>query len=56
MLELGTYDWVVFTSANGVRYFFEEFRRVFDDIRSLGLVRIACVGDATAQAVSRRCI
>jgi uroporphyrinogen-III synthase len=51
MLELGTYDWVVFTSVNGVRFFFEEFRRVFDDIRSLGLVRIACVGDATAQAV-----
>jgi len=52
MLELGTYDWVVFTSANGVKFFFEEFRRVFDDIRSLGLLRIACVGDATAKAVT----
>jgi len=52
MLELGTYDWVVFTSANGVRFFFEEFRRVFDDIRSLGLVRIACVGENTAKAVT----
>jgi uroporphyrinogen-III synthase len=51
MLELGSYDWIVFTSANGVRYFFEEFRRVFDDIRSLGLLRIACVGDATARAI-----
>ena len=51
MLELGGYDWIVFTSANGVRYFFEEFRRVFDDIRSLGLLRIACVGDATARAI-----
>jgi uroporphyrinogen-III synthase len=52
MLELGTYDWVVFTSTNGVRYFFEEFNRLFEDIRSLGLLRIACVGDATAQAVA----
>jgi uroporphyrinogen-III synthase len=51
MLELGSYDWIVFTSANGVRYFFAEFHRVFDDIRSLGLLRIACVGDATARAI-----
>lgn len=52
LLELGGYDWIVFTSANGVRYFFEEFFRLFDDIRSLGLLRIACVGPATAQAVA----
>ena len=51
MLELGSYDWIVFTSANGVRFFFEEFHRIFDDIRSLGLLRIACVGDTTAAAV-----
>jgi uroporphyrinogen-III synthase len=36
MLELGSYDWIVFTSANGVRFFFEEFLRIFDDIRALG--------------------
>jgi uroporphyrinogen-III synthase len=51
LLELGSYDWLVFTSANGVHHFFAEFLKVFDDIRSLGLVRIACVGDATARAV-----
>jgi len=50
--ELGGYDWIAFTSANGVRYYFEEFFRVFDDIRSLGLIRIACVGEATAKAVT----
>ncbi|MBL9216205.1 MAG: uroporphyrinogen-III synthase [Opitutaceae bacterium] len=49
--ELGSYEWLVFTSVNGVKYFFEEFHRVFDDIRSLGLVRIAVVGEATAAAV-----
>jgi uroporphyrinogen-III synthase len=52
MLEFGAYDWLVFTSANGVHFFFEEFRRIFDDIRALGLVRIACVGDGTARAVA----
>jgi uroporphyrinogen-III synthase len=51
LLELGSYDWIVFTSANGVRYFFEEFLRVFDDIRSLGLLRFACIGDTTAGAI-----
>lgn len=52
--ELGSYDWIVFTSANGVRYFFEEFHRIFDDIRSLGLLRFAAVGDATAAAIRER--
>jgi uroporphyrinogen-III synthase len=52
MLELGSYDWLVFTSANGVHFFFDEFLRIFDDIRSLGLIRIACVGDGTARAVT----
>ena len=51
LLELGGYDWIVFTSANGVRYFFEEFHRLFDDIRSLGLLRFAAVGEATAKAI-----
>jgi uroporphyrinogen-III synthase len=49
--ELGRYEWLVFTSANGARFFFEEFHRVFDDIRSVGLVRLAVVGEATAEVV-----
>jgi uroporphyrinogen-III synthase len=51
LTELGSYDWIVFTSANGVRFFFEEFHRLFEDVRSLGLLRFACVGDATAKAI-----
>jgi uroporphyrinogen-III synthase len=47
----GSYEWVIFTSTNGVKYFFEEFFRVHDDIRALGLTRIAVVGEATAAAV-----
>ncbi len=49
--EFGGYDWIAFTSPNGVKYYFEEFFRVFADIRSLGLIRIACVGEATARAI-----
>jgi uroporphyrinogen-III synthase len=52
LLELGRYDWIVFTSANGVRYFFDEFLRIFDDIRSLGLLRIAAIGDGTLRRIA----
>ena len=52
LAELGSYDWIVFTSANGVRFFFEEFHRVFDDIRALGLLRFAAIGDTTAKAIA----
>jgi uroporphyrinogen-III synthase len=52
MLEFGAYDWIAFTSANGVHHFFGEFFRIFDDLRSLGLIRIACLGDAAAKAIA----
>ncbi len=51
MLELGNYDWIVFTSANGVRYFFDQFFKLFDDIRAFGLLRFACVGAGTAREI-----
>ncbi len=51
LLELGGYDWIVFTSGNGVRFFFEQFFKLFDDVRSLGLLRIACIGESTAKVV-----
>ncbi len=51
--ELGSYDWIVFTSANGVRAFFEYFFRAYDDIRSLGFLRFACVGEGTKREIDR---
>jgi uroporphyrinogen III methyltransferase/synthase len=48
MLELGSYDWLVFTSPNGVSSFFRYLLAGFEDIRALGNVRIAAVGPATA--------
>jgi len=48
MLELNSYDWLVFTSPNGVTTFFEYFFRQFHDMRDLGGARIAAVGPATA--------
>jgi uroporphyrinogen III methyltransferase/synthase len=48
LLELNSYDWMVFTSPNGVDAFFELFFRAFDDLRDIGGMRIAAVGPATA--------
>ncbi len=48
LLELNTYDWLVFTSANGVTAFFDLFFKRFQDLRDLGGARIAAVGPATA--------
>ena len=49
--EINQYDWLVFSSANGVRFFFHRFYQAFEDLRSLGLIRIATVGESTARAV-----
>jgi uroporphyrinogen III methyltransferase/synthase len=48
LLELNAYDWLVFTSPNGVTRFFECFFKQFHDMRDLGGARIAAVGPATA--------
>lgn len=48
LLELNSYDWLIFTSPNGVTSFFELFFRAFQDMRDIGGVRIAAVGPATA--------
>jgi uroporphyrinogen III methyltransferase/synthase len=45
------YDWLVFTSANGVDAFFQMFFKLYDDIRSIGNVKIAAIGPATGQRV-----
>jgi uroporphyrinogen III methyltransferase / synthase len=45
------YDWIVFTSANGVEAFFNIFFKLYDDAREIGGARIAAIGPATAQRV-----
>ncbi|MEI8233842.1 MAG: uroporphyrinogen-III C-methyltransferase [Verrucomicrobiota bacterium] len=46
--ECHTYDWIVFTSVNGVDAFFQLFFKLYDDTREIGGVRIAAIGPATA--------
>jgi uroporphyrinogen III methyltransferase / synthase len=45
------FDWLVFTSTNGVTAFFERLFAKGKDVRALAGVRVACVGDTTAAAL-----
>ncbi|HMD70276.1 MAG TPA: uroporphyrinogen-III C-methyltransferase, partial [Bryobacteraceae bacterium] len=48
--QLASYDWLIFTSANGVRAFVERMDRSAADFRSLG-ARICAIGPATRAAI-----
>jgi len=48
--ELGAYDWLIFTSANGVRFFVERLDRSPSDFRSFR-GRICAIGPATRAAI-----
>ncbi|MDP2210124.1 MAG: uroporphyrinogen-III C-methyltransferase [Candidatus Aquicultor sp.] len=53
-LESGPgYDWIIFTSANGVEYFIKRMKDLEKDIRILAGSKIAVIGPATARAVKR---
>lgn len=47
----GRYQWVVFTSTNAVRAVWEKFHEFGLDARAFSGVKIACVGEATADKV-----
>jgi uroporphyrinogen III methyltransferase/synthase len=47
--QVGTYDWVVFTSANAV----ERFLTLLPDVRALAGVQLAVIGPGTAAGVAQ---
>ncbi|MFN2495683.1 MAG: uroporphyrinogen-III synthase [Pseudonocardiaceae bacterium] len=47
----GRYQWVVFTSTNAVRAVWEKFGEFGLDARAFSGVKIACVGEVTAEKV-----
>lgn len=50
-LSTNGWDWIAFTSANGVRFFLNRLLDRKRDIRSLGSVKLAAVGSKTAEAL-----
>jgi uroporphyrinogen-III synthase len=52
---LPRFDWVVFTSVNGVRYFTERMETLGVPMSTLAERRLAAIGPATASALARVC-
>lgn len=50
--RINEYDWVVFTSANGARFFFSRLTEIRSyGVESLRTLRVCAIGPATARAV-----
>jgi uroporphyrinogen III methyltransferase / synthase len=49
----GSYDWIVFTSVNGVRVFLARLAALGLDVRTLAAARLAAIGPETAAALER---
>ncbi len=54
LLELHTYNWIIFTSVNGVKYFLVRLRQLGRDIRELKGARLCAIGPATAAALEEK--
>ena len=51
--QLREYQWVIFTSANGVRFFWERLQHAGRDLRDLFGIMVCAIGPATAEALLR---
>jgi uroporphyrinogen III methyltransferase/synthase len=49
--HIDAYDWLIFTSRNGVRYFFKRFFDSDRDIRDLKGIKICAIGSKTAEEI-----
>ncbi len=50
--NLATFDWLVFSSANGVQFFLDRLFANGNDLRHLAACRLATIGPATATALA----
>lgn len=53
LAEVHRYDWLVFSSANGVCYFLDRLWEHGGDLRRLGGLRLAAIGPGTAERLER---
>lgn len=51
--DIKKYNWLVFTSVNGVQFFFKRLFHLGLDSRALGHVRTAAIGPATAKCLGQ---
>ena len=50
--NISTFDWIVFTSVNGVKYFFQQLNAIDKDTRALASIKFAAIGKTTAQKLN----
>jgi uroporphyrinogen III methyltransferase/synthase len=53
---LDRFDWLVFSSANGVVHFFNRLQSIDRDVRAMGKIKIAAIGPGTADELARYCL
>ncbi len=51
--DLKLYDWIIFTSVNGVKYFFNTLFSKGLDVRALGHHQFACIGPVTRDELKK---
>ncbi|MEK6246980.1 MAG: uroporphyrinogen-III C-methyltransferase [Planctomycetales bacterium] len=51
--QLDRYHWLVFSSANGVRFLLERICQQHGDLRRLGTIRLAAIGPGTANELAK---
>jgi uroporphyrinogen-III synthase len=51
IVNLSEFDWLILTSSNGINYFFERLMVLEKDARTLANLKIAVVGEKTAQSL-----
>lgn len=51
--SLESFDWILFTSPNGVDSFIERLQQSGRDLRVLGKAKFGCIGPSTAKALAR---
>ena len=49
--EIANYNWLLFTSVNGVKYFFNRLYKKGKDVRALKDIKVGTIGPKTAEAV-----
>jgi len=54
MMRLERYQWLLFTSVNGVKYFFERLEHLGLDMRELNDIKVGAIGPKTADAVYKK--
>ncbi|NCO84395.1 MAG: uroporphyrinogen-III C-methyltransferase [Nitrospirae bacterium CG_4_10_14_3_um_filter_44_29] len=51
--KIEAYNWIIFTSGNGVKYFFERLMERDKDIRDLRGIKICAIGTRTAAEIKK---